>query len=52
MTDRLISHDMSMVHGERHALSADCPCGPDLDSIGVYYHLPLEDRDDLPDTDR
>ena len=52
MTDRWISHDMSMVYGERHALSADCPCGPDLDPIGVYYHLPLEDRDDLPDTDR
>lgn len=43
MGDRVV-HDMSMVYGERHALSADCPCGPDLDSIGVYYHFPLTDR--------
>lgn len=48
MTDRWISHDMSMVYGERHALSVDCPCGPDLELIGktfgVLYHFPLTDR--------
>jgi hypothetical protein len=22
----------------------DCPCGPDLDPIGVLYHFPLTDR--------
>ena len=43
MGDRVV-HDMSMVYGERHALSADCPCGPDLDPIGVLYHFPLTDR--------
>ena len=47
-TLRRVSHDMSMVYGERHALSADCPCGPDLEVmgeyVGVYYHFLLEDR--------
>lgn len=48
MTERSISHDMSMVWGERHVLSVDCPCEPDLELIGkaasVLYHFPLTDR--------